>query len=175
MNIIVRKPTDAEKAFMESRPTWTCHVPEFECYYSVDETCLITEGEVTVEYKGGSTKFGAGDLVILPHGLSCTWKVTKPVKKHYLEVMDVYVRKPTEAEKAEMMKMPLWSCGITSFACTYGSEETCLILEGDASVSFGDGYMVRFGAGDLVIFPQGLACTWRVDVPVKKHYVKVRR
>ena len=26
---------------------------------------------------------GAGDLVTFPAGMSCTWKVRKPVKKHY--------------------------------------------------------------------------------------------
>ena len=44
---------------------------------------LLTEGEVTVTYDGGSASFGAGDYVEFPQGMSCVWNVTKPVKKHY--------------------------------------------------------------------------------------------
>ena len=29
---------------------------------------------------------------------------------------------------------------------------------------------VEFGAGDLVVFPKGLSCTWDVVVGVDKHY-----
>ena len=29
---------------------------------------------------------------------------------------------------------------------------------------------VSFGAGDLVTFPKGLDCTWRVKKAVRKHY-----
>jgi len=32
------------------------------------------------------------------------------------------------------------------------------------------GVMKYLGAGDLVVFPQGLDCTWDVSAPVKKHY-----
>jgi len=41
------------------------------------------EGEVEVVHAGGSTKFRAGDWVVFPKGLTCTWKVAKAVKKHY--------------------------------------------------------------------------------------------
>jgi len=44
----------------------------------------LIEGEVTVEYEGGSASFEAGDYVIFPKGMSCVWKVAKPVKKHYI-------------------------------------------------------------------------------------------
>ena len=84
MNIIVRKPTDAEKADMQHQSIWTCGVSEFDWYYDSEETCLLLEGEVTVTYDGGSVSFGAGDYVVFQKGLSCVWKVTKPVKKHYL-------------------------------------------------------------------------------------------
>ncbi|MDR3019776.1 MAG: cupin domain-containing protein [Treponema sp.] len=82
--ITVKKPTKAEIKDMETRPTWGCGVSEFDWYYDSEETALITEGEVTVTYEGGSVSFGAGDFVVFPQGLSCVWKVTKPVKKHYL-------------------------------------------------------------------------------------------
>lgn len=84
MQIFVKKPTDAEKQTMQSQPVWTCGVSEFDWYYDCEETCLLTDGEVTVTYDGGSASFGAGDYVVFSKGLSCVWKVTKPVKKHYI-------------------------------------------------------------------------------------------
>ena len=83
MNIIIRKPSDAEKADMLREPTWECGVSEFDWYYDSEETCLLVAGEVTVTHSGGAVSFGAGDMVTFPRGLSCVWKVTKPVKKHY--------------------------------------------------------------------------------------------
>jgi len=84
MNITVKKPTEAEKADMEAKPVWGCEVSEFDWHYDSEETCLLFEGEVTVTYEGGSVSFGAGDMVVFPKGLSCVWKVSKPVKKHYI-------------------------------------------------------------------------------------------
>ena len=31
--------------------------------------------------------------------------------------------------------------------------------------------IVEFGAGDLVVFPKGMSCTWDVSVAVNKHYL----
>ena len=83
MEIIVRKPTDAEITEFKRKPTWGCGVSEFDWHYDDREICILLEGEVTVEYDGGSASFGAGDYVMFPKGLSCVWKVTKPVQKHY--------------------------------------------------------------------------------------------
>lgn len=84
MEIIVKKPTNAEKSAMELQPVWECGVSEFDWHYDSSETCLIIEGEVIVKHEGGSVSFGPGDYVVFPKGLSCVWKVTKPVKKHYI-------------------------------------------------------------------------------------------
>ena len=54
-----------------------------KCYYDSKEICWLTDGEVTVTYDGGSVTFGVGDYVEFLQGLSCVWKVTKPVNKHY--------------------------------------------------------------------------------------------
>ena len=84
MDIIVRKATGADRAEMLKKPIWECEASEFDWYYDSEETCLLIEGEVTVAYEGGSVSFGAGDYVVFPKGLSCVWKVAKPVKKHYI-------------------------------------------------------------------------------------------
>ena len=59
---------------------------------------------------------------------------------------------------------------ISTFPWTYDEQETCLLLEGDVSVTPEGGEPVRFGAGDLVVFAAGLSCTWEVHAPVRKHY-----
>lgn len=83
MAIQVRKPDGAEKAAMEKWPVWGCGISEFDWHYDSEEHCLILEGEVTVEYAGGSVSFGPGDYVVFPRGLDCVWKVKKAVRKHY--------------------------------------------------------------------------------------------
>ena len=65
-------------------PIWTKEISRFDWEYDSMEECLFLEGQVTVETKDGkSVSFGKGDFVTFPKGLSCTWIVTQPVKKHY--------------------------------------------------------------------------------------------
>lgn len=84
--------------------------------------------------------------------------------------MTIKVEKPTSETIAEMTQLPTWSKEPSVFDWTYDTGETCLLLEGDVTVTTEDGAEVRFGAGDLVTFPQGLKCTWTVHRPVHKHY-----
>ena len=82
-DVIVRKPTEDEAAECKSWPTWGCEASTFDWAYTQTETCLILEGEVTVTDGTASVTFGPGDYVIFPVDLECTWKVKKPVRKHY--------------------------------------------------------------------------------------------
>ncbi|MDD2769834.1 MAG: cupin domain-containing protein [Methylococcus sp.] len=79
---------------------------------------------------------------------------------------------PSETRLSELgvKQWPTWGCGVSSFPWTYEESETCYILEGDVTVTPDGGEPVRFGPGDLVVFPTGLSCTWDVHIPVKKHY-----
>ncbi|MCE5269228.1 MAG: cupin domain-containing protein [Planctomycetaceae bacterium] len=83
MPIEVRKPTPAEVAHMMQCPIWEKEVSEFPWHYDEPEKCLILEGDVTVESASQTVSFGPGDYVLFPEGLDCTWKVKKPVRKHY--------------------------------------------------------------------------------------------
>ncbi len=65
---------------------------------------------------------------------------------------------------------PIWTCEPSNFAWTYSEKETCLILEGDITVTPDNGESVKFGVGDLVVFPSGMSCTWEVHKAVKKYY-----
>ena len=63
---------------------WTKEVSEFPWTYDEAETCYFLAGEVTVTPDGGEpVTMGKGDLVTFPSGMSCTWKITSDVKKHY--------------------------------------------------------------------------------------------
>ena len=83
MEIEVRKPTEEEAKLFKTYPTWECEPSEFPWTYDDKEICLMVEGQVTVTTDEGEVSFGAGDLVCFPAGLSCTWKVTERVRKHY--------------------------------------------------------------------------------------------
>jgi uncharacterized cupin superfamily protein len=64
---------------------WTKEVSKFPWTYDSQESCYFLEGEVVVTPDGGKpVQVGKGDLVIFPKGMSCTWDIRKPVRKHYL-------------------------------------------------------------------------------------------
>ncbi len=65
-------------------PIWEKDISVFPWHYDSTETCYLLEGEVIVTpQQGEAVRFGKGDLVTLPQGLSCTWDIRKPVRKHY--------------------------------------------------------------------------------------------
>ena len=66
-------------------PIWTKEVSTFPWSYDASETCYFLEGDVVVTPDGGDpVQVGKGDLVTFPAGMSCTWDVRRPVKKHYM-------------------------------------------------------------------------------------------
>ena len=50
------------------------------------------------------------------------------------------------------------------------NKETCLLLEGEVTVTPEGGDPVKFGAGDLVLFPAVMDCRWDVHKAVRKYY-----
>lgn len=67
-----------------SWPTWSKEPSTFPWSYSEKETAYIIEGDITVTAEDReSITFGPGDLVTFNAGLSCTWHVKSPLKKHY--------------------------------------------------------------------------------------------
>lgn len=83
----------------------------------------------------------------------------------------IVVRKPTEQEIAESKCWGTWEKEVSEFPWTYSEKETCLILEGSAEVETENGEKATFKAGDLVVFPQGLKCVWRIKEPIRKKYL----
>ena len=74
-----------EKLGVYSWDIWTKEVSIFPYEYDEQEMCYFLEGDVMVTPDGGKpVAIGKGDLVTFPKGMSCTWEIRKPVRKHYL-------------------------------------------------------------------------------------------
>ena len=65
---------------------------------------------------------------------------------------------------------PIWTCNASSFDWTYDEKETCLLIEGQVTVTPKGEQPVKFSAGDLVTFPAGMDCRWEVHQAVRKYY-----
>lgn len=79
---------------------------------------------------------------------------------------------PSEVQLTQLgvKQWPIWTKEISTFPWYYDETETCYLLAGEVLVTPEGGDAVRFGAGDLVTFPAGMACTWEIVQPVRKHY-----
>ncbi len=74
---------DIQDRGIKQWPIWEKEVSEFPWYYDSTEHCYILKGDVIVTTPDGEYRFGAGDFVTFPKGLSCHWKILEPVRKHY--------------------------------------------------------------------------------------------
>jgi len=61
-----------------------------------------------------------------------------------------------------------WSRDKSEFDWSYSDTETCLIIEGTVTVEMEEGDRITASAGDLVQFPEGLDCTWRIEEDLRK-------
>ena len=79
-------PIKLDTMHVDSWPIWTKEVSTFDWTYDTKELCYLLEGEAIVTPRDGGepVTIKARDLVNFAAGLSCTWQITKPVKKHYL-------------------------------------------------------------------------------------------
>jgi uncharacterized cupin superfamily protein len=86
-------------------------------------------------------------------------------------ISDIKVSKPTEEQAKTASAWPIWAKEASEFPWQYTEMEKCLIIEGEVTVYSEDkSQSVSFAAGDYVVFPRGLACIWKIDKDVKKHY-----
>ncbi|KAK7278352.1 hypothetical protein RJT34_23380 [Clitoria ternatea] len=82
-------------------------------------------------------------------------------------------RNPPESKLTQLgvRQWPKWGCPPSKFPWTYEAKETCYLLEGKVKVTpSGANESVEIAAGDLVVFPKGMSCTWDVSLGVDKHY-----
>ena len=86
MKITIEKPDEdvITGRRVRSWPIWEKEVSRFDWSYDSTEECFLLEGRVTVETPDGEkVEFGKSDFVTFPRGLSCTWDIKEPVRKHY--------------------------------------------------------------------------------------------
>ncbi|KAJ1379483.1 RmlC-like cupin domain superfamily [Sesbania bispinosa] len=82
-------------------------------------------------------------------------------------------KNPPESKLTQLgvRQWPKWGCPPSKFPWTYDATETCYLLKGEVKVTpSGANESVEIAAGDLVVFPKGMSCTWDVSVGVDKHY-----
>ena len=84
----------------------------------------------------------------------------------------IHVEKPSDEKLLELnvKSWPIWEKEVSEFLWEYDEKETCYILEGEVIVMPDNDNPVRFGKGDLVVFNEGLKCTWKIITAVRKHY-----
>ncbi|MCG8334632.1 MAG: cupin domain-containing protein [Proteobacteria bacterium] len=87
--------------------------------------------------------------------------------------MEITVDKNPDKKKLESMaikKWSIWEETVSEFPWYYQEAETCYILEGSVIVTPDGGSPIEIEAGDLVTFPKGMSCTWKILKDVRKHY-----
>jgi uncharacterized protein len=62
----------------------------------------------------------------------------------------------------------VWDCTAGRFNWHYPSDETLVVLDGEAFVGTKEGEERRIGPGDGVFFPAGASATWRVSRYIRK-------
>ncbi|GAB4841275.1 hypothetical protein Ancab_022007 [Ancistrocladus abbreviatus] len=90
---VERNPSESKLSELgiKSWPKWGCCPGRYQLKFDAQETCYLLKGKVRAYPKSGSSsssssecvEFGAGDLVVIPKGLSCTWDVSVSVDKYY--------------------------------------------------------------------------------------------
>lgn len=86
MDIKVQKlsKNELDKKGVFRWPIWEKEASEFDWSYDEIEECYFLQGKVSVKTEDGKVvNFGKGDFVTFPKGLSCTWNIKEPVRKHY--------------------------------------------------------------------------------------------
>ena len=88
-------------------------------------------------------------------------------------ILEISIISPCKAStiiKYGIKSWPVWECEPSSFPWKYDEKETCLILEGEASIETDSNQIIDIKSGDLVTFPQGLNCNWKIHKKIRKHY-----
>ncbi|HOP27526.1 MAG TPA: cupin domain-containing protein [Candidatus Sabulitectum sp.] len=84
----------------------------------------------------------------------------------------ITVEKPGEdrLNREGVFGWPVWEKEVSEFPWEYDMLEVCYILQGRAIITPESGPSVEIGPGDLVTFPAGMKCRWRITEPIRKHY-----
>lgn len=84
----------------------------------------------------------------------------------------IVIKKPTpdELKQLGIETWSPWQCAPSEFDWQYSDNETAYIIKGLVIVTTAEGERMEIKAGDLVTFPRGLRCRWKVLETVEKVY-----
>ena len=85
--------------------------------------------------------------------------------------MKMHKIKATARDYEESSGWDTWEKEASEFPWIYPANETCLIIKGSATVTDIEGNSLEFGIGDLVKFPKGLECNWKIHSDIEKKYL----
>lgn len=89
------------------------------------------------------------------------------------QTVDIKIEHQPSQERLKQLNAsswPIWTKEVSEFPWSYEEQETCYFLEGEVIVTPGGSEPVQMGKGDLVTFPAGMSCTWKIKSDVRKHY-----
>ncbi len=78
-------------------------------------------------------------------------------------------QKETAKDKVDTRGWNQWGCEPSTFNWEYNEDETAYVFEGKVIVKTPT-EEVEVRGGELVQFPKGLKCTWKVIEPIRKVY-----
>ena len=87
--------------------------------------------------------------------------------------MKVLIKSPCSASvivQHGIKNWPIWECEPSNFSSNYNEKEVCLIIKGEAKIKTDAGEIYFIKSGDLVEFPKGLSCEWKIIKSFKKHF-----
>lgn len=84
--------------------------------------------------------------------------------------MKMQVKKPTNNEIEISKNWATWTKEPSVFPWSYDENETCFIIEGEATVTDKQGNSITVTSGDWVEFETGLVCTWKINKTIRKKY-----
>ena len=77
---------------------------------------------------------------------------------------------PAKLDVLYIEDWPIWEKEVSEFEWEYDKSETCYIIEGEAIVTPVGQEPVTITEGDMVTFPKGMKCTWKITEAIEKHY-----
>jgi len=87
-----------------------------------------------------------------------------------MDILCEHKASPAKLDILGVYDWPIWEKEVSEFPWSYDRQEVCYILRGQFIVTPEGGEPQEFGRGDLITFPAGLKCTWKITKAVEKHY-----
>jgi len=77
---------------------------------------------------------------------------------------------PAKLDVLYVEDWPIWTKEVSEFDWKYDQSETCYIICGKAIVTAEGKEPITITEGDLITFPKGMKCIWKIIEPIEKHY-----